>query len=284
MASRTDIVNAAIKLFEDAEYPSGFTLDTAWLGFYQTLLWYEPVNLLLHTQVPHLIEANALNPRAAKQGKLRKWQARAVALNDYLAEHLNCSPSEVQFKVDKLLRSDMFKGMQRQNYLGTAFSGLLTHAMGRFGNPELTYENEVLASEVYAGLQLPGRSEAAKIDVLVRGPDGRPVAIVSAKWSVRHDRLSDVTNECPIYKNAHNLQYRHRSDAPLKFYVATNEFNPARLVKMLSERCVDGVVHVHKRAVTDVCGLNGRMNGLLDLEDLVKATLGFSSKIVGGQS
>jgi hypothetical protein len=41
---------------------------------------------------------------------------------------------------------------------------------------------------------------------------------------------------------------------------------------MLDDSCIDGIVHVHKPAVTEVCGLNGRLGELLDLTDLIQAT------------
>jgi hypothetical protein len=51
-----------------------------------------------------------------------------------------------------------------------------------------------------------------------------------------------------------------------------NEYDPARLNKMLDDTCVDGVVHVHKTAVADVCQLNGRLNRMMDLAEFVAAT------------
>jgi len=54
--------------------------------------------------------------------------------------------------------------------------------------------------------------------------------------------------------------------------VVTNEFDPARLQKILADSCVDGVAHVHKPLLTTVLGLDGRLGGLLDLADLVNAS------------
>ena len=96
--------------------------------------------------------------------------------------------------------------------------------------------------------------------------------IISAKWSLRHDRLSDITNECPVYKASYQRIYRTNERPELKYFVATNEFDPARLNKILDDSCVNGVVHVHKPAVTEVCQLDGRLDELIDLEDFVKQT------------
>ena len=55
-----------------------------------------------------------------------------------------------------------------------------------------------------------------------------PRAVISAKWSMRHDRLSDITNECPVYKAAHQRIYR-QSQTGLSYFVVTNEYDPSRL-------------------------------------------------------
>jgi hypothetical protein len=89
---------------------------------------------------------------------------------------------------------------------------------------------------------------------------------------VRHDRVNDLTNECPVYKGAYTRMYRQQRRPDLLYYVVTNEFDPARLDKMMSDSCVDGVIHVHKACVVDVCGMNGRMEKLIDLADFVKVS------------
>jgi hypothetical protein len=125
---------------------------------------------------------------------------------------------------------------------------------------------EVNAASVFPGITMPGRSTSPSIDILIE-KGGVPRAIVSAKWSLRHDRINDITNECPIYKAA-----SMRSRKPLEFYVVSNEFDPARLSKVLDDDCIDGLAHVHKPLVTVVCGLNGRLDTMLDLSDLIEAT------------
>ena len=100
-----------------------------------------------------------------------------------------------------------------------------------------------------------------------------PRAILSAKWSLRHDRLSDITNECPVYKAAYQRIYRtSHQEKNLLYYVITNEYDPSRLGKILDDSCVDGVVHVHKPAVVDICELNRRAQNLIDLADFIGLT------------
>ncbi len=52
----------------------------------------------------------------------------------------------------------------------------------------------------------------------------------------------------------------------------TNEYDPSRLTKMLNDSCIDGIVHVHKVGVVDVCRLNGRLVELIDLADFIHFT------------
>ncbi len=90
------------------------------------------------------------------------------------------------------------------------------------------------------------------------------------KWSLRHDRINDLTNECPSYKQA--AVWRRQN---LLYIVVTNEYDPARLDKVISDTCIDSVVHVHKPAVVDAAALDGRADSLLDLSDLCRLTLGW---------
>lgn len=252
MPSRVQTVAEAVRLFDNATYPTGCSSGTAWLGVYQVLLWYEH-------GCPHIIDADKL----ATPGV---WQQRAQAVEAYIANHLGIPPANVRGSVDLLLSSPSFVGLQRQNSLGIAFSGLIKHVLETFGNPAISYELEVDAGSIYPGIKFPGRSNTPRVDVLAR-KGNQPRAVISGKWSARHDRINEITNECPTYKQAAAFLRQ-----PLDFVVATNEFDPARLSKILGDNCIDYLVHVHKPNVTKVCDLNGRLNTLLDLSDLIART------------
>ncbi len=240
------------------------------MGIYQALLWYEEVADANFDFLPHIIDADKLRLSRSKakreSDKPMPWQGRAKQFESYLSENLRCSSSEVKHKVDRLMRSESYSRQQRQNPLGTAFSALIAHVLRSYGNPKLTYEVEVRGDTVFPSIAMPGRSTSPSIDILALS-DSKPVAVISSKWSLRHDRINDITNECPIYKSA-----AMRSRVRLRFLVVTNEFDPARLNKILIDDCVDGLVHVHKKAVTEVCRLDGRLDEMLDLTDLVNST------------
>ena len=274
MPSREQTIADATQIFENAYYPSGLTSGTAWLGIYQTLLWYEPVNLLGFSSLPHIIDADKLRPASATRKPTwiaaRPWQKRAQLFAGYLAQELRCSPDDLPTKVDLLMQHPSYLGMQRQNTLGIAFAGVIKHVLERFGPQQVSLKAEVEASHIFPGVTVPGRSVTPRIDLLARLNE-IPRAIVSTKWSVRHDRLSDITNECPVYKAAYERIYRqHKRGHRLLFYVLTNEFDPARLNKMLDDSCVDAVIHVRKEAVINICGLNGRLTRLMDLAEFIQ--------------
>jgi hypothetical protein len=75
-----------------------------------------------------------------------------------------------------------------------------------------------------------------------------------------------------VYKAAYMRVFRQGRHSELLYYVVTNEYDPARLTKMLDDTSVDNVVHVHKPAVVGICGLNGRLSELVDLADFIKGT------------
>lgn len=273
MPTRQQTIADAIQIFESADYPSGLNPTTAWLGLYQTLLWYEPVNLSGFGYLPHIIDADKLRPSSHRstRNNATPWQIRAQAFDTYLATQLECPSSSLPSKTDLLMKHSNYIGMQRQNTLGIAFAGLIKHIVEKFGSKSVIYRTEVEASAVFSGITFPGRSSTPRMDVLIE-KDSLPRAIISAKWSVRHDRLNDITNECPVYKSSYERIYRRSGRNRLLFYVMTNEYDPARLSKILDDDCVDGVVHVHKVAVIQVCGLNGRLTRLIDLAEFTEAT------------
>jgi hypothetical protein len=272
MPTREQTFLDATQLFEHADYPQGLSLESAWLGIYQTLLWYEPINFMGFINLPHIIDSDKLRPSSpARQRKWTKpsiWQRRAQAISIFLSEQLNCQESDLPQKTNLLMKHPDYEGLQRQNILGTAFVGLFNHILNKFGPSTVTNHTEVDANSVFPGITFPGRSVTPRIDLLIK-KEGIPLAIISAKWSLRHDRLSDITNECPIYKAAFERVYRSVRGDNLIYYVIKNEYDPARLNKLISDSCVDGLIHVHKHAVTNICQLDGRLSNLVDLHDFV---------------
>lgn len=248
--------------FDAAIYPPGvgLTLDTAWLGVYQTLWWYEH-------GVLHLREANDL--------KKPIWQARAANVEAYIANAMGIQPSQLNGHVNLMMNLPRWQGMQRNNPVGNGLRSLVSELFERFGNPAFSYPEEEDLTRLFPGIPMPGRSKKSKVDVAaIRKTDGKLKAILSCKWSYKHDRISDPTNECHQYKAA----AVQASIMDLKFFVLTNELSVARLDKVIEQPCVDGLIHVHlptvalsekPSALMNQAVANGR---LMDMADFIRGT------------
>jgi len=257
MHARERTARRAVDLFEQCTYPGGQSASTAWLGIYQVLLWYGPAGT--QGALPHIIEADKLRAKTGAQ----QWVRRARRLEVYLARNLGCEPAEVANRVDLLMRLPGYVGLQRQNPLGMAFAELVAYVLRKFGDRKLLYRTGAPAREVFPAVHLQTRSRRPRIDVAAFR-NGKPAAIITTKWSIRHDRLADVIDEGISYKSA-----AMRTGLKLRFFFVTNEFDPARLDKVLGSGVPDALVHVHPPAVTDVCQLDERLRNLRDLPFLV---------------
>lgn len=253
--------------FDRSLYPSGGpTLEEAWLGFYQVLWWYE--NELLHVHdAPALWESGT-------------WRERAKQAAIYIADALGIAPAELPLHVDRMMRLDRWNGVQRNNPVGHGLRMLVCEVLRRWGDQRFEYREEQDATQWFPGIQMPGRSSTPKIDVVaIRKSDRVPRAAISCKWSIRHDRISDPTNECTQYKAA----AINRQIMDLTYLVATNETDGQRLDKVINQPCVDGLVHVHLDFVEHLAGgltpLLTAARGaarLLDLTELAQATYRWS--------
>lgn len=251
-----------VEAFDAAVYPPdiGLTLETAWLGIYQMLWWYEH-------GVLHIREANDL--------KKPIWRERAARLEEYIAGQIDVDPSLLQHYVDRMMQLPRWEGMQRNNPVGNGLRILFSELCQRFGNPAFSYPEEQDANNWFPGITMPGRSSRPKVDVAaIRKTNGKPKAVLSCKWSIRHDRISDPTNECQQYKSAAVQQ----QNMELKYYVLTNEMSVSRLDKVINQPCVDGLVHVHLASVgeleppSDLMAHAVGTGRLMDMADFIRDT------------
>lgn len=222
--------------FDASIWPAGSpTLPDAWLGIYQVLLYYEDELGLLHINDKSVLRKS-------------RWRLSALRAEQHLAARLGITSNELPNRVDRMMRLPRWQGQQRHNPLGHGLRTLSAEILDRFGPQGLQYHQEPFADDWFPGIQLPGRSRRARIDVLITEA-GKPKDILSCKWSIRHDRISDPTNECTQYKAAAQQQ-----QAPLRFHVLTNEFDLPRLEKVIDQYCVDGLVHVSSEMLKAVHG------------------------------
>lgn len=108
MPTREQTITDAVQILDNAVYPSGLNTTTAWLGIYQALLWYEPVHQSGFDVLPHIIDADKLRPSPAAKSRSHTspsvWQQRAKAINEYLAQQLDCAVEDVPDKTDLLMK------------------------------------------------------------------------------------------------------------------------------------------------------------------------------------
>lgn len=289
--------NEVVSVFDSSRYPAGQSLQDAWLGIYQTLLWYERVvpgkraRLLRDVSnaanfpgaSQEVIDAAAkvsaylneesklvLHIREANDLEKPYWQTRAAKAEAFIADALGIRPEELPDHVDRMMQLDRWRGMQRNNPLGNGLRILVAHSLRRWGSTNLGYEEEKDANTWFPGINLQGRSDRPAMDVAVSN-GGIPVAVVSCKWSIRHDRVSESTNECSAYRGAALT----RGIPDLRYYVVTNELDGQRLGKILNQGCVTALVHVHLELVNEVGGHTDEMEAgvasgrLLDFSDWV---------------
>jgi len=239
-----------LKLFKNAYYPNsaGPTRANAWLGIYEVLLTYEH-------GVPQVFDKDDL-----KEGA---WRRRAEVFEQYLAKNLGIPRQNVAGLVGQMMQHPLWTGKQINNPRGHGFRTIVAHLMRTSGS-SCAFEEEAHARKWFPGIRLPAASKDPRVDILVICGD-QPRAVISCKWTVRHDRVAEITNECPVYKAAANrLRYK-----PFEHFVVTNENSPARLAKMLDDDCLDGLVHVHTDAL-QAMDINGRTAKVIDLADFIK--------------
>jgi hypothetical protein len=97
---------------------------------------------------------------------------------------------------------------------------LVSEVLRRWGDDRFEYREEARATKFYPGIVMPGRSAEPYIDVAaISKIRQKPKAVISCKWGIRHDRISDPTNECTLYKSA-SIQLQEMG---LLYFVVTNE-------------------------------------------------------------
>src|SRR4030067_2397704 len=139
MPTRQETINNAIQIFENLSYSPNLNVGNSWLGIYRTLLWFEPINWLGYSKLPHIIDADKLRPSSPTRRRSwvnpSIWQERSQAVTEYLAEIIGCPIERVHENTDLLMKRSVYEGLQRQNILGTAFVGLIKYILEIWGSP-----------------------------------------------------------------------------------------------------------------------------------------------------
>lgn len=215
--------------------------EDIWVALYRLLLDYAH-------GVPRITDANRL-----KRGI---WRERAEQVQQALAEALHCQPAGVAKRLDVFMRRAYKAGTQRMNPIGIAFACTLVYLAQRVAGRGYKWKMEAqIGIDVFPNLR---RFRRKSVDI-VAFRRGSPYAVISSKWGIRHDRVRDPQEEADTYK---------REVPSLKFFVVTNEFDNARLQKVLTYPSIDGVFHVRRNLVWNVYG--GKLDDLANLKDLTE--------------
>jgi hypothetical protein len=217
------------------------TTGDIWVALYRLLLDYV-------YDVPRITDSNRL------RGGI--WRDRAKRVEQTLAAAMSCETRDVANRLDILMRRLYPAGTQRMNPIGIAFACAVVYLIQRFSAGSYKWKMEAkIGVDVFPGL-IDFRRKSVDIVALYQD---HPFAVISSKWGIRHDRVRDPQEEADTYKREMPL---------LKFFVVTNEFDSARLRKVLVYPTIDGVFHVQRGLVWELYG--GMTSELANLRDLTE--------------
>ena len=164
---------------------------------------------------------------------------------------------------------DQGRARHHNGAAGHAFRSLTVHILEIFGDPDITYAEEISPYDEFPGQEFTTRSHDPKMDIVGRRGNVT-VALISSRWRFRHDRV-DVVEEAMAYVTAAR---RHNSSCRL--YASVGEFAPNRLKKIL-DNCppaqphgpLTAAVHFAPQLITGGLEEDGRMAHLQSLDWLI---------------
>ncbi|HZQ07438.1 MAG TPA: hypothetical protein VFD70_12735 [Anaerolineae bacterium] len=159
--------------------------------------------------------------------------------------------------MDQLMRRIYAPNTQKMNPVGIAFAVAIVYLIQKFAHGSYHWHLEArIGTDVFPSL---ANFRRKSVDI-VAFRENDLYAVISSKWGIRHDRIRDPQEEADTYK----VQV-----PAVKFYLVTNEFDNARLQKVLNYPTIDGVFHVKRDLVWQVYGQSAEsLRGLRDLTEL----------------
>lgn len=217
---------------------------------------------------PVLRESN--DYKLTKNRSPNKALSEALEVRRRIAEELEVNPDGVCSELGLFFRHPEIKSLQPNNPRGHAFRSLVAETLATFGDPELDVAEEVSPRELFPGFDFANRSKDARIDIVVkRGP--RPVALITTRWTYRHDRV-DIIDEARAYVPA-----ARELNRDCRFFGVTAEFGPARLRKVIAQTspvtrnpAINRLVHLNPELPGDLLGRNGDLREMWSLEQMVE--------------
>ena len=261
----------AVALYEDLLNARRWHLDKAWLGITMLLvtcdIWRYREWMPFHG-APVLRESNDYG--LTKDGSPNKALAEAFEVRRRIAEELEVDPRRACSELGQFFRHPDIIRLQPNNPRGHAFRSLVAETLARFGDPQLDVAEEVSPRDLFPGFDFGNRSKDARIDIVVkRGP--RPVALITTRWTYRHDRV-DIIDEARAYVPA-----ARELNGDCRFFGVTAEFGTARLKKVIAQTspvvrnpAIDRLVHLNPELPGELISRNGDLREMWSLQQMVE--------------
>ncbi|MYB41198.1 MAG: hypothetical protein F4X76_03210 [Chloroflexi bacterium] len=188
----------AVDLYGDLLDEHGWELDEAWLAIAMLLvtceIWRDREWRAFY-DAPVLQESN--NYGLTKSGKPNAALSEAMLVKEWIAAGLNADPDGLCSELGRFFRHPDIVHLQPNNPRGHAFRSLVAETLARFGDQQLEVHEEVSPRGLFPGFDFGNRSQAARIDIVVQRGQ-RVVALITTRWTYRHDRV-DIIDEALTY-------------------------------------------------------------------------------------
>jgi hypothetical protein len=269
--TRSKNAQLAVDLYKTLHSHYNWNSDTAWQGIARLLLsceiyraGWEPFHNVVVYVDSNRFTAGTGGPHATLR--------RAELLSEYLAEQLGVDRQTLCNTIGLYWQVPTIRASQPHNLVGNAFRSLVRTTLELFGDPDISYEEEVYPGTEFPGHTFPTRSKNAKIDIVARRKN-MTVAVLTVRWRFRHDRL-DVIDEAIAYAPA-----VHRHNPNSKVYAVLGEFDGGRLRKVLAHcpplvpyPAIAAAVHFEPKLITEGLRENGTLEYLHSLAWLISET------------
>lgn len=269
---RSKNAQIAVELFNSLVDENKWDAETAWRAIATLLLTcelYQPVQGWVEFH-GCIVFRDSNDFRLNAEGEPNEAILASRNLGAYLAKELGVSIQQLCATIGQYWMLPGIRPLQPHNPVGHAFRSMCVAYLQRFGDPSITYEEEVSPFTEFPGHSFPGSSPRAKIDIIARRGD-RTVAIISSKWRFRHDRVEFI-EEGYRYVTAAR---RHNPNCEL--YALTGEFSAARLHKALEASKpasphgpLSATLHFAPNLIWHGLEENGRTRELRDLAWIAK--------------
>lgn len=261
--------NLAVELFQDILQATGWGRERAWLAIAKLLMtcdvWEKPAWRAFY-DFPVLMERN--NYTFTSTGDPNTYMRDAELIAEYLASELGISRALLCSELAVYFRHPKIMNLQPNNVRGHAFRSLIAEALALYGDSALTISEEQSPHGMFPGFPFPNRSKNARIDIVVRR-GALPVALLSTRWTYRHDRVEMIDEGAAYIPAARSVNPR------CVYYGVTAEVSEARLKKVISatepvvaSAAIKRLVHLKPELASSVIGNNSELKHLISLEQL----------------